>query len=107
MFLLNHESIQHSYPHCWRHKTPIIYRATPQWFISMDKNNLRQKALQEIDRVKWLPKWGHARIKSMVEQRPDWCISRQRVWGTPIPLFIHKETSELHPNTLAIMETVA
>ena len=105
--LLHDEALNHSYPHCWRHKTPIIFRATPQWFISMDKNNLREKALAEIKRVNWVPEWGEARINSMVEGRPDWCISRQRNWGVPIALFVHKETGELHPNTAQLIEQVA
>ena len=82
--LIHAGEIEHSYPHCWRCKNPIIFRATDQWFISMEKNDLRQKALKEIDRVKWIPSWGHDRIYNMVESRPDWCISRQRSWGVPI-----------------------
>jgi isoleucyl-tRNA synthetase len=105
--LIYAETVTHSYPHCWRHKTPLIFRATPQWFISMDKNNLRTHALTEIKKTNWIPSWGQERIAKMVEQRPDWCISRQRVWGTPIPLFVHKETGELHPDTLALMEKTA
>ncbi|RDI42819.1 isoleucine--tRNA ligase [Aquicella lusitana] len=105
--LLHQETIRHSYPHCWRHKTPLIFRSTPQWFISMDKNGLRDMAMQAIDRVEWVPDWGKARIRSMMENRPDWCISRQRTWGVPLTLFIHKETGELHPNTLDLMEKVA
>ena len=105
--LLAQENIRHSYPHCWRHKTPIIFRATPQWFISMEKQNLRQDALKGIDEVEWIPDWGKSRIYKMIEGRPDWCISRQRFWGVPIPLFVHKETEELHPDTLEIMEKVA
>ncbi|MEW4981927.1 MAG: isoleucine--tRNA ligase [Cycloclasticus sp.] len=105
--LVHEEALNHSYPHCWRHKTPIIFRATPQWFISMDKNNLRDKALAEIKRVSWIPEWGEARINSMVEGRPDWCISRQRNWGVPIALFVHKESGELHPNTASLIEQVA
>jgi isoleucyl-tRNA synthetase len=105
--LLSIEKIRHSYPHCWRHKTPIIFRATPQWFISMEKQNLRRDALKGIDEVKWIPDWGKSRIYKMIEGRPDWCISRQRFWGVPITLFVHKETQELHPDTLEIMEKVA
>ena len=105
--LLNSESISHSYPHCWRHKTPIIFRATPQWFISMDQAGLREKALQEINNVRWLPEWGEARIKGMVENRPNWCISRQRHWGAPIALFVHKQTGELHPRSNEILMQVA
>ncbi len=105
--LLYKEKFRHSYPHCWRHKSPIIFRATPQWFISMEKQELRSAALKGIDEVKWIPDWGKSRIYKMIEGRPDWCISRQRFWGVPITLFVHKETQELHPNTLDIMEEVA
>lgn len=105
--LVHHESMLHSYPHCWRHKTPIIFRATPQWFISMEKNGLRDKALEEINKVKWIPDWGHARIEGMVGGRPDWCVSRQRTWGVPIALFVHKATGDWHPNTEALIEQVA
>ena len=105
--LLHHESIQHSYPHCWRHKTPIIFRATPQWFISMDGNGLRQQALAAVKGVNWLPGWGEERIYGMIENRPDWCISRQRTWGVPIAVFIHRETQDLHPDTPALIEQVA
>ncbi|MEI9598585.1 isoleucine--tRNA ligase [Moellerella wisconsensis] len=105
--LLFKQPIQHSYPCCWRHKTPVIFRATPQWFIGMDKNGLRKQSLKEIDIVEWIPGWGRARIESMVENRPDWCISRQRTWGTPMSLFVHNETEELHPRTLELMEEVA
>jgi isoleucyl-tRNA synthetase len=105
--LLHHVAILHSYPHCWRHKTPIIFRATPQWFISMDKNKLREQALDEVMRVAWIPEWGQARIESMMEGRPDWCISRQRTWGVPITFFVHKETGELHPRTAELIEQVA
>ena len=85
--LLHQEEIEHSYPHCWRCKKPVIFRATEQWFISLDKNGLRQKALEEIDRVKWIPAWGRDRIFNMLQVRPDWCISRQRTWGIPITIF--------------------
>ncbi len=105
--LMHAESYRHSYPHCWRHKTPIIFRATPQWFISMDKKGLRAGALEQIKKVGWFPEWGQSRIESMVEGRPDWCISRQRTWGNPIAIFVNRETDELHPNTLELMEKVA
>lgn len=105
--LFHIEKFQHSYPCCWRHKTPIIFRATPQWFISMDNCGLRKNALNEIKGVKWIPEWGQARIESMVSGRPDWCISRQRTWGIPMALFVHKETEELHPRTLELLEAVA
>ncbi|MDP3706423.1 MAG: isoleucine--tRNA ligase [Legionellaceae bacterium] len=105
--LLHDETIQHSYPHCWRHKTPTIFRATPQWFISMDNQGLRDSLLNTISKVNWVPDWGKARIENMVTSRPDWCISRQRSWGTPIPLFVHKTTRALHPNSIAMIEQVA
>jgi len=105
--LLHHEPFRHSYPHCWRHKTPVIFRATPQWFIGMDHNGLRAKAMEEIKTVKWIPDWGQNRIEAMVANRPDWCISRQRTWGVPIALFVHKQTGELHPRTAELLETVA
>jgi isoleucyl-tRNA synthetase len=105
--LVHQHAILHSYPHCWRHKTPIIFRATPQWFISMNQNKLREQALSEVKRVTWIPEWGQARIESMLEGRPDWCISRQRTWGVPITFFVHKETRELHPRTGELIEQVA
>ena len=105
--LLHEEMLRHSYPHCWRHKTPIIFRATPQWFISMDQNGLREAALSAIKGVQWLPDWGEARIAGMVEGRPDWCISRQRTWGVPITLFIHKQTGNPHPETARLIEEIA
>jgi isoleucyl-tRNA synthetase len=101
------EKFHHSYPHCWRHKTPTIFRATPQWFISMDRAGLRQDALRAITTTRWLPDWGEARIQGMVENRPDWCISRQRTWGVPIPLFVHRESGRLHPRTPELLEGVA
>ncbi|WP_417568316.1 isoleucine--tRNA ligase [Marinobacter sp.] len=105
--LVRSEKFRHSYPHCWRTKTPLIYRATPQWFISMDKENLRADALEAIKGVRWVPSWGQNRIEAMFNQSPDWCISRQRTWGVPITLFIHKETQELHPDTQNLIEKVA
>lgn len=105
--LLHHEQVQHSYPHCWRHKSPIIFRATPQWFISMDANGLREKALHEIENVRWMPDWGQQRIDGMVRDRPDWCISRQRTWGVPIAVFVHKQTGALHPDSQRLIEAVA
>ncbi|OUR69327.1 isoleucine--tRNA ligase, partial [Bermanella sp. 47_1433_sub80_T6] len=101
-------NIKHSYPHCWRHKSPIIFRATPQWFISMSQGGLLEQAMAEVENsVEWRPDWGKARIESMMATRPDWCISRQRTWGVPIALFVHKETGDLHPDTQALIETVA
>jgi len=105
--LLAFVEIVHSYPHCWRHKTPVVFRATPQWFISMDKANLRRDAMAAIDNVGWFPTWGKARIGGMVEGRPDWCISRQRTWGVPIAFFTHRETGEPHPRTVELMQQVA
>lgn len=105
--LLHHATLSHSYPHCWRHKTPVIFRATPQWFIAMDQKGLRNLGLKAIDHVRWIPDWGKNRIYKMVEMRPDWCISRQRAWGIPIPLFVHKTTNELHPNTVELMRRAA
>ena len=105
--LLHVAPLEHSYPHCWRHKTPIIFRATPQWFITMDGNGLRTQALKSIDEVSWHPEWGQARIDGMVRNRPDWCISRQRSWGIPITLFVHLESGEPHPRSLELIEQVA
>ena len=105
--LVKHNPITHSYPHCWRHKTPVIFRATPQWFVSMTQKKLRDKVNEEILNVKWIPSWGQKRIELMVGNRPDWCISRQRYWGSPITLFINKNTGELHPDTDALFEAVA
>lgn len=105
--LLREARLSHSYPHCWRHKTPIIFRATPQWFISMEQNALRENALACIKQVRWTPDWGQARIEGMISGRPDWCISRQRNWGVPIAFFVHKETGKLHPRTEQLVEDVA
>ncbi len=105
--LLAFFELDHSYPHCWRHKTPVAFRATPQWFISMSQANLRADALDAIKQVEWFPDWGQARIAGMVDGRPDWTISRQRTWGVPIALFIHRETGLPHPNSPALMRQVA
>jgi isoleucyl-tRNA synthetase len=110
--LLKHATITHSYMHCWRHKTPVIYRATAQWFVGMDLrpdggSSLRELALSAIEATAFYPAWGKARLNSMIANRPDWCISRQRNWGVPIPLFLHKETGELHPETEDLIEQVA
>ena len=105
--LLHSCDYKHSYPHCWRHKTPIIFRATPQWFISLKNDGLLDKASAECDKVHWTPQWGQARIKGMLGSRPDWCISRQRYWGVPIAVFVHKQSGDLHPRTAEIIEHVA
>jgi isoleucyl-tRNA synthetase len=105
--LLKDEPYHHSYPHCWRHKTPVIFRATPQWFISMEQAGLRKAALEAISHVDWMPSWGEQRITSMIAARPDWCVSRQRTWGVPIPLFVDKTTGELHPRTHELIAEVA
>ncbi len=105
--LLAFSTLEHSYPHCWRHKTPIAFRATPQWFISMEQAHLRRDALAAITQVGWFPQWGQARIAGMIEGRPDWTISRQRTWGVPIALFVHRETGEPHPRSVELMNAVA
>ena len=105
--LFAQSKIVHSYPHCWRHKTPVIFRATPQWFIAMDAKNLRKMALDEIQHVRWIPSWGQNRIEAMVRQRTDWCISRQRTWGMPCAVLINNETGEIHKDTPEIIEKVA
>ena len=112
--LLCLKKIQHSYPHCWRHKTPIIFRSTPQWFIGMTQEGnaghgatLRELANKAVDGTEFFPAWGRARLEAMIKNRPDWCVSRQRNWGVPMAFFVHKETGELHPNTPALLEQVA
>ncbi len=122
--LLQYEKIKHSYPHCWRHKTPIIFRATPQWFISMDRptdstdssniyrqlygaDSLRARANVSVEQTQFYPSWGRARLEAMIKNRPDWCVSRQRSWGVPMPFFMHRETGQLHPDTPALLEQVA
>ena len=92
--LISSSKYNHSYPHSWRSKAPLIFRATSQWFISMDKNNLRKKALKEIEDVDWIPQNSKKRILSMIKDRPDWCVSRQRNWGVPITIFVSKETKK-------------
>lgn len=101
------EKIKHEYPHCWRHKTPVIFRATPQWFIDIENKNLRKKLLDAIQKVKWIPQWGKTHMESMILNSPDWCISRQRSWGVPITLFIHKKNKTLHPRTIEFIEFIA
>ncbi|VFP78078.1 Isoleucine--tRNA ligase [Buchnera aphidicola (Cinara cuneomaculata)] len=101
------ETIQHSYPHCWRHKKPVILRTTPQWFIKLNNLLLQEKFIKEIEKVLWIPQWGKNKMKIMLKNRPDWCISRQRTWGIPIPFFIHKHTGQLHPDTISIMKKIA
>jgi isoleucyl-tRNA synthetase len=105
--LLACDMIEHSYPHCWRHKSPIIFRATPQWFVSMNQNNLLADALDAVENVEWIPQRGQARISSMMNQRPDWCISRQRTWGVPIAVFYHTTTGDIHPRTSELLEEIA
>jgi len=119
--LLSHGNINHSYMHCWRHKTPVIYRATAQWFVGMDRvasqpaptghsgegETLREIALRGVEATEFYPGWGKPRLHNMIANRPDWCISRQRNWGVPIPFFMHRETGELHPRTVELMEEVA
>ena len=127
--LLHQEKLKHSYPHCWRHKTPIIFRSTPQWFIGMEqapagagsealveakrhseqagKATLRELADTAVAATEFFPKWGRARLEAMIKNRPDWCVSRQRNWGVPMPFFVHKETMQLHPRTPELLEEVA
>ncbi|MDO9010808.1 MAG: isoleucine--tRNA ligase [Gallionella sp.] len=111
--LLCLKKVQHSYPHCWRHKTPIIFRSTPQWFIGMGQQahgsdaTLRELANKAVDETAFFPAWGRARLEAMIKNRPDWCVSRQRNWGVPMPFFVHRETGELHPRTAELLEQVA
>ena len=105
--LLAAEKFTHSYPHCWRHKTPTAFRTTPQWFIAMDQAGLREDALAAIDQVRWVPDWGQARIRAMVESRPDWCISRQRTWGVPLGLLIDRDSQQPHPESPALLQQLA
>ncbi len=105
--LLHHQAYQHSYPHCWRHKSPVIFRATPQWFVSMTRAGLLDRARASLAAVQFVPAWGRARIEGMIENRPDWCISRQRTWGVPIALFVHRATGEIHPRMAELIEAVA
>jgi isoleucyl-tRNA synthetase len=105
--LLAQARLTHSYPHCWRHKTPIIFRATRQWFIGMDKMGLREKAMHAVENTEFFPAWGRARLEAMMKSRPDWCVSRQRNWGVPIAFFMHKTSGELHPRSSELLEEVA
>ncbi len=107
--LLHSEDYTHSYPHCWRCSGPIIFRATPQWFLNMDHDGFREKALQAVDSVRWIPEWGKERIHGMIAQRPDWCLSRQRVWGVPIPVFYGKVSGEVYatPESFQRIEDLA
>ncbi|BCB25821.1 isoleucine--tRNA ligase [Sulfurimicrobium lacus] len=116
--LLKNEKLLHSYPHCWRHKTPIIFRATHQWFIGMNISRqrsvvsgqsatLREAAMKAVENTEFFPSWGRARLEAMIKNRPDWCVSRQRNWGVPMPLFVHKESGALHPRTQELLEQVA
>jgi isoleucyl-tRNA synthetase len=113
--LLHQEKLKHSYPHCWRHKTPIIFRSTPQWFIGLEQargdgeagTTLRALANQAVEQTEFFPAWGKARLEAMIKNRPDWCVSRQRNWGVPMPFFVHKETMKLHPRTTELTEQIA
>ena len=106
-FLLANKKYLHSVSSCWRHKIPLFFRATPQWFISMNKADLLKDSENMVEEINWLPDWGKSRISAMMDERPDWCISRQRTWGVPIPLAIHKETGEPHKDSLKIIKKIA
>jgi len=104
--------VNHSYPHCWRHKTPVIFRATHQWFVGMNTAGMEGKTLRDyanaaVDQTEFFPAWGRARLEAMIKNRPDWCVSRQRNWGVPMPFFVHKETGEPHPKTMDLLEKAA
>ena len=110
--LLHHEQIVHSYPHCWRHKTPTIFLSTSQWFIAIDQArdntpSLKEISIQATAQTEFFPAWSVNRLRSMLENRPDWCISRQRNWGVPLPFFIHQKSGELHPQTADYLEEIA
>ncbi len=105
--LLSHERYSHSYPHCWRHKTPILFRATPQWFLNLESNFVREQALAALPQIRWYPPWGEARMDAMVRNRPEWCISRQRNWGVPIALFVDRDSGTPHPHTTQLIESLA
>jgi len=105
--LLSRHDYRHPFPHCWRTKTPLIFRATPQWFISMTAANLLDQAKAALPKIRWTPSWGRARMQAMLDASPDWCISRQRTWGVPLCLFIHRQTGQLHPRTPDLIEQAA
>ncbi len=105
--LLAEQRIRHSYPHCWRHRTPVFFRATPQWFFGMSESGLLGAARSAARSVQWIPDWGEQRMDGMLAKRPDWCVSRQRSWGLPLALFVHRQTGEPHPDSVALLERVA